>query len=692
MTFAETEGVPPSTSGSVSRSLPASTAALVALSRNASVISSSSSNSSSSSLLQNIPRANRIRTFSSPRARSPAGASPAPGRAKAPPYLSRELAGNRFTQQNSKSRTSSVSGRLSVNDFEFGDVIGEGSYSTVMAAVYPPTKKTYAIKVIDKEPLIRKNLARIAGIEKAALATLSATNHPGIVRLYWAFHDQWRWYLVLDFLPGGDLQSRINRLGSICLPCSRIYTAQIADAVSWMHSKGIVHRDLKPENVLLGEDMRIKISDYGSAKIFDIATKDDRSNSWVGTPQYVPPELLNGNMMCKSSDFWAIGCILYQMISGKFPFYGSSNYLMWVKVKTLDYSFPNGFDESARDLVQKLLVLNPDERIGAGTPGSSNDIAALGKHSFFESILWGTLWIMSVPPLEAGLLKREPGAHHTGNIDVVANWDGWAGEGEDIEDYGSKNERVELENSFNHMEHNESTKSLPISAKSSEHRLPLDQQLMVVERDGTITPHRSIFPRGELSSPRAVPIELTPSTPGRRLSMSGIFESLTLTTRSRRFSSSAPNGTLPLSDPGRWLPFLRSSEMPVFSSCVFKAVRRTFPRQLLPVATRDKTKVKLRFLVLTKTRLLCLKDADGETIQTSEILIGGQGGGHGVVLGVERAEQGFVVQTASKSYAFATEDAALAMRWMKEIGDALPVKENPDGDRTSIVSDRTRSV
>jgi len=280
---------------------------------------------------------------------------------------------------------------------------------------------------------------------------------------------------------------------------------------------------------------------------------------------------------------------------------------------------------------------------------------------------------------------------------VGVNRDGWVGEEEYIEDYGSMDKRVELENAFNHMRRNDSTKSLSISAKSSEHQPPpKQQQLMVVNEDGdqgrTITPVRSVSPRTELSSPRVVPTEPTPSTPGRRLSVSGIFESLTLTARPRRFSSSTTNGTLPLSDPSRWLPFLRSSEMPVFSSCVFKAVRRTFPRQLLPVATRDKTKVKLRFLILTKTRLLCVKDADGESIQTSGILIGGQGGGHGVVLGVERAEQGFVVQTAAKSYAYATEDAALAMRWIKEIGDALPVKENSDGDRTSIVSDRTRSV
>jgi len=207
-----------------------------------------------------------------------------------------------------------------------------------MEAFYPRTRQKYAIKVIDKEPLIRKNLVRVAGIEKNALLRLSMGGHPGVIRLHWAFQDQWSVCkllvhaksslkitpyldLVLDLVGQGCLLSRINQLGSICLSATKWYVAQIIDTVVWMHVKGVVHRDLKPENVLIGDDMRIKISDYGSAKLFDtekdgedrlfhtskeklkdlriLGLADDRSNSWVCTPQYVPPELLIGGIMSR---------------------------------------------------------------------------------------------------------------------------------------------------------------------------------------------------------------------------------------------------------------------------------------------------------------------------------------------------------------------------------------------------------
>lgn len=111
------------------------------------------------------------------------------------------------------------------------------------------------------------------------------------------------------------------------------------------------------------------------------------------------------------------------MIAGRFAFHGLSEYLTWQKVKALDYTFPEGFDEQSKDLVQKLLVKSPTERLGAGEPGSSNDMKALKSHPFFASVDWPTLWTISPPTLESGLVKKQPRPANNSWDDVEYNWD-----------------------------------------------------------------------------------------------------------------------------------------------------------------------------------------------------------------------------------------------------------------------------
>ncbi|KAG6378341.1 kinase-like protein [Boletus reticuloceps] len=426
---------------------------LADLSRNASVISSSSDSETSTNTALWTPRPRPTRTFSSPRSRSPH--SPPSQAVRPPAYLTRELGVSvgsehpdlmpepvvvsRPAQPRSKSRkpsrsqNPSANTRLSAQDFQFGETLGEGSYSTVMRARYTRSGQEYAIKILDKNHLIRKEKMLVALAEKNVLVKLGA-GHPGIIHLHWTFQDEWSLFFVLDLAPNGEMQSRISRLGSLSLACARYYTAQIVDAIEYMHDKDVIHRDLKPENLLLDSEFRIKITDFGTGKILE--NGQERANSFVGTAQYIAPELLERNETSKSSDLWSLGCIVFQMIAGRFAFQGLSEYLTWQKIKSLEYSFPEGFDEDAKDFVSTLLVRDPQQRLGASRTPSSPSL--LRSHPFFASINWNTLWTDPPPPLDPGLVKKEP-QNHTDLLDVEdarwndvgARWDALVSTGDD---------------------------------------------------------------------------------------------------------------------------------------------------------------------------------------------------------------------------------------------------------------------
>ncbi|TQS38623.1 hypothetical protein Golomagni_00868 [Golovinomyces magnicellulatus] len=293
-----------------------------------------------------------------------------------------------------------------VSDFLFGHILGEGSYSQVVLGTDKKTLKKYAVKILDKKHIIKEKKVKYVNIEKDTLNRL--IEHPGIVRLYYTFQDSTSLYYVLDIASGGELLGVLKKIGSFNEECTKFYGAQILDAIEHMHNRGVIHRDLKPENVLMDDQMHIKITDFGTAKLLPDPRKNPsltngyassadseesmRAKSFVGTAEYVSPELLTEKSACKASDLWAFGCIIYQLLAGRPPFKAGNDYQTFQKIVNLEFEYPPGFPRTARDLVDRLLVLDPQRRL---------TIEHIKSHPFFEGIQWGQgLWKQKGPRLK----------------------------------------------------------------------------------------------------------------------------------------------------------------------------------------------------------------------------------------------------------------------------------------------------
>ncbi|VDL95473.1 unnamed protein product [Schistocephalus solidus] len=322
------------------------------------------------------------------------------------------------------------------SDFKFGRELGSGSFSTVYVAKEIATQREYAIKVVIKEHVCRNKAILSVLMEKEVL---KRTNHPLLIRLHYTFQDQHRLYYVLQYAQRGHLLTYLNKLTSFNLEGTQFYSAELLLALEYLHSQSIVHRDVKPENVLLSLDMHIKLADFGSAIILNDPSV--KAPNFTGTPQYVSPEMLQidspssvssssseeecdkknpgrlqsstnraltksdnpHNRRRKSTDlvylmdYWAFGCVIYQMLSGRPPFRPDKHgheFDVFQKVLALDYAFPERFDNEAKDIVQRLLVASPPDRLGSPSSGGPS---AVRSHPFFGGVEWDGL-IHKQPP------------------------------------------------------------------------------------------------------------------------------------------------------------------------------------------------------------------------------------------------------------------------------------------------------
>ncbi|PAA82589.1 hypothetical protein BOX15_Mlig023234g1 [Macrostomum lignano] len=274
---------------------------------------------------------------------------------------------------------------VTASDFDLLKVLGQGSFGKVFLVRRnngPDAGVMYAMKVLKKATLKVRDRVRTK-MERNILADV---DHPFIVKLHYAFQTEGKLYLILEFLRGGDLFTRLSKEIMFTEEDVKFYLAELALALSHLHGLGIIYRDLKPENILLDEQGHIKLTDFGLSKesVFDDSSK---TYSFCGTVEYMAPEVVNRKGHGTASDWWSYGVLMFEMLTGSLPFQGSTRKETMHQILKAKLAMPQFLSADAQSLLRALFKRNPGNRLGSGP----NGIAELKVHSFFASIAWDDL-------------------------------------------------------------------------------------------------------------------------------------------------------------------------------------------------------------------------------------------------------------------------------------------------------------
>jgi serum/glucocorticoid-regulated kinase 2 len=272
---------------------------------------------------------------------------------------------------------------VQLKDFSLIKVVGKGSFGKVMQVRKKTNGKMYAMKVLRKDHIERRNQSEHTKTERSVLGRIE---HPFIVRLHFAFQTKDKLYFVLDYCAGGELFFHLGREGKFSEERAKFYTAEIVLALDHLHKLKIIYRDLKPENVLLDDKGHIRLTDFGLSKE-GIEHFAIGATSFCGTPEYLAPEILNRSGHGRAVDWWSLGALLYEMLTGLPPFYSKDRELLFEKIRRGSLRFPSHLSENAVSLLRALLTRNPEERLGSG----SEDSYEIRVHPFFASIDWEAL-------------------------------------------------------------------------------------------------------------------------------------------------------------------------------------------------------------------------------------------------------------------------------------------------------------
>ncbi|PVF96021.1 kinase-like protein [Serendipita vermifera] len=290
-------------------------------------------------------------------------------------------------QQQQVRATPQKRGRYGLGDFVIHRTLGTGSFGRVHLARSKHNMRYYAIKVLAKEKVYRMKQVEHTNSERAMLARVQ---HPFIVNLWGTFQDSLNLYMIMDFVPGGELFTLLRKSQRFPNPVAKFYAAEVALALDYLHGLHIIYRDLKPENILIAADGHVKITDFGFAKLVPDVT-------WTlcGTPDYLAPEIIQGKAYNKSVDWYALGVLVFEMLAGYPPFYTESTHPvhLYEKILNAQVVYPNFFDPLAIDILGKFLSKDVTERYGNLKYGSKD----IFSHPWFAEVVWDKLKRREIP-------------------------------------------------------------------------------------------------------------------------------------------------------------------------------------------------------------------------------------------------------------------------------------------------------
>jgi serine/threonine protein kinase len=293
-----------------------------------------------------------------------------------------------YTQNNEdKSELSTI--KLSYLDFDPLYLIGTGSLGKVILVRYKKNKNIYAMKELSKSKIKINKQEEHSKSERDLMIELTS---PFIVNIKFAFQDETKLYIVSEFLQGGDMfyhmhHSTINFTENTV----KFYIIELILAIEFLHENNVIYRDLKPENILMNSEGHIKISDFGLSK--KLENQKDKAYTLCGTLQYLAPEILKNKGYDKSVDWWSLGCIYYEMLTGNLPFKTNGN-----KINLDVFEEKIDFDENMNplliNLISQLLNVNPKKRLGYG----AQDAKKIKEHQYFNDVDWNKYLNKEIEP------------------------------------------------------------------------------------------------------------------------------------------------------------------------------------------------------------------------------------------------------------------------------------------------------
>lgn len=268
--------------------------------------------------------------------------------------------------------------KISLNCFKLLKVIGRGAFGKVLQVRKKSDGILYAMKVIRKQKIIMENEVQHTNTERRVLESLL---HPFLMQLKYAFQSRDKLYFVLEWYQGGELFYHLKKNKFFPETTVMVYAAEIALALGHLHTLNVIYRDLKPENILVGMDGHLCLTDFGLAR--EMANEHEKAHTFCGTPSYLAPEIIADKGHDKNVDWWSLGVLFFELVTGKTPFFHANPHKMYHNIQHMPVEFPSYMSDIVKSFIHDLLQRDVSQRLG-----SRNDIEDIKTHKCYTHMNW----------------------------------------------------------------------------------------------------------------------------------------------------------------------------------------------------------------------------------------------------------------------------------------------------------------